>query len=104
MFRVLGRKVDVKLHGDILNWTPRHESVLGEWKYSSTHSLTSTLDGGEGSASRPGHFNPEEVVPDTHWIGGWVGPTAFLDAEVKRKISNPHRESNPRTPIVQPVA
>jgi hypothetical protein len=33
-----------------------------------------------------------------------VGPTAVLDAVVKRKIPSPHRESNPRTPIVQPVA
>jgi hypothetical protein len=39
-----------------------------------------------------------------HWIGGSVGPTAILDAVVKRKISSPYRESNPRTSIVQPVA
>jgi hypothetical protein len=25
---------------------PRHQGVLGEWRYSSTHSLTSSLDGG----------------------------------------------------------
>jgi hypothetical protein len=29
------------------NWAPRHEGVLREWSYSSTHSLTSALDGGE---------------------------------------------------------
>jgi len=28
---------------------PRHEGILG-WRYSSTHSLTSSLDGGEWSA------------------------------------------------------
>jgi hypothetical protein len=33
-----------------------------------------------------------------------VGPTAVLEAVVKRKIPSPRRESNPRTPIVQPVA
>jgi hypothetical protein len=33
-----------------------------------------------------------------------MGPTAVLDAVVKRKIPSPRRESNPRTPIVQPVA
>jgi hypothetical protein len=33
-----------------------------------------------------------------------VGLRAVLDAVVKRKIPSPHRESNPRTPIVQPVA
>jgi hypothetical protein len=78
--------------------------VLGEWKYSSTHSLTSALDGGESSASSPGRFTPRERDPDTHCIGGWVGPRTVLDAVVKRKILSPRRESNPRIPNVQPVA
>jgi len=46
--------------------------VLGEWRYSSTHSLTSALDGGEWSALCPGRFTPKERAPGTHWIGGWV--------------------------------
>jgi hypothetical protein len=66
--------------------------------------LTSALDGGEWSASRPGRFTPRERAPGTHWIGGWVGPRAVLDAVVKRKIPTSHWESNPRTSIVQPVA
>jgi hypothetical protein len=33
-----------------------------------------------------------------------VGSRAVLDAAVKRKIPSPRRESNPRTPIVQPIA
>jgi hypothetical protein len=33
-----------------------------------------------------------------------VGPRAVLDAVVKRKIPSLRRESNSRTPIVQPVA
>jgi hypothetical protein len=41
--------------------------------------LTSALDGGEWSASRPGHFIPGERTPGTDWIGGWVGPRAGLD-------------------------
>jgi hypothetical protein len=69
-----------------------------------THSLTSALDGGEWSASRASCFTPREKAPGTHWIGGWVGPRAVLDLVVKRKIPSPHCESNPRTPIVQPVA
>jgi hypothetical protein len=72
--------------------------------YSSTHSLTSALDGGEWSASLPCHFTPKEIAPGTHWIGGWVGPRAVLNAVAKRTIPSPRRESNPRTPIVQPVA
>jgi hypothetical protein len=77
---------------------------MGEWMYSSTRSLTSALDGGEGSASRPGSITPRERARDTHWIGGWVGPRAVLDAVVKRKIHSPHQKSNPRTLIVQPIA
>jgi hypothetical protein len=86
------------------NWAPRREGVLGEWRYNSTHSLTSALDRGEWSTSRPGRFTPRERTPCTHWIGDWVGPRAVLDTGVKRKISSPRWESNPRTPIVQPVA
>jgi hypothetical protein len=97
------KKVSVKL-SLCFNWAPRHEGILGEWRYSSTHSLTSALDEGEGSTSRPGRFTPKERAPGTHWIGGWVGPRAVLDAVVKRKIPSPRRESDPRTPIVQPVA
>jgi hypothetical protein len=51
-----------------------------------------------GIASHPGHFTPREKALGTHWIGGWVGPRAVLDAVVRRKIPSPHQESNPRTP------
>jgi hypothetical protein len=81
------------------NWAPRHVGVLGECTYCSTHSLTSALDGGEWSASRPGRFTRKGRDPGTHWIGG----RAVLDAVVKRKIHSPRRESNPRPPFVQPV-
>jgi hypothetical protein len=87
----------------VLTPAPRHEGASGEWRYSSTHSPTSALDGGEWSASRPGRFTPRERDPGTHWIGGWVGPRAVLDAVVK-KIPSPRREPNPRNPIVQPIA
>jgi hypothetical protein len=56
------------------NWALRHEGVLGKFRYSSTHSLTSALDKGEWSDSRPGRFTTSERAPGTHWIGGWVGP------------------------------
>jgi hypothetical protein len=48
--------------------------------------LTSTLDGGEWSASHPGRFTPRKRAPGTHWIGGWVGPRAGLDDVEKRKV------------------
>jgi hypothetical protein len=65
--------------------------------------LTSALDGGEWSDSRPGRFIYRGRAPGTHWIGGSVGPRAVLDAAMKRKIPSPRRESNPRTLIVQPI-
>jgi hypothetical protein len=47
------------------NWTPRHEGVLGEWRYSATHSLISALDGSEWSASGLAALPPgkEPLVP-----------------------------------------
>jgi hypothetical protein len=54
--------------------------------YSSTHSLTSALDGGEWSASCPGRFTPKERAPGTHWIGGWVGPRAVLDVVLHFRV------------------
>jgi hypothetical protein len=47
--------------------------------------LTSTLDGGKWSASRPGRLTSWERTPGTHWIGGWVGPRTDLDVVEKRK-------------------
>jgi hypothetical protein len=63
----------------------------GNWhdwnRYSSIHSLTSALEGGEWSASQPGRFTPRESAPGTHPC--WVGPSAVLDAVNKRKIPRP---------------
>jgi hypothetical protein len=75
---------------------------IGEWRYNSTHSLTSALDGSEWSASHPGRFTPRETAPSTHWIGGWVGPRAGLDTS-KRRTPSPRRESNSDNLIVQPI-
>jgi hypothetical protein len=77
---------------------------IGGVGYSSMDFLTSALDGGEWSASHFGRFTPSERAPGSHWIGGWVGSRTGLDALVKRKIPSPRRESNARTPIVEPVA
>jgi hypothetical protein len=52
----------------------------------------------------PRPLYPQGKSPGTHWIGGWVGPRAILDTVVKRKILSPHRKSNSRTSIIQPVA
>jgi hypothetical protein len=68
----------------------------GERRNSSYSFLTSTLNGGEWSASRPGCALPP---PGTHWIGDWVGPRASLDAEAGWKILCLWQGSNPGHPV-----
>jgi hypothetical protein len=53
---------------------------MGEWRYS-PNILNLVTNGDEWLASRPGCF-----TPGTHWIGGWVGPRANLDAVEERKM------------------
>jgi hypothetical protein len=52
--------------------------------------LTSTLDGGEWSASRPGRFTPRKEPP----VGGWVGRRAGLRA-VEKNLALPGIEPRP---------
>jgi hypothetical protein len=47
--------------------------------------LTSVVEGGEWSASRPDRFTPRKRAPGIHWIGGWVGTRAGLDAVMKSR-------------------
>jgi hypothetical protein len=56
--------------------------------------LTSVLDGSEWSASAPG-----KGARSTHWIEGWVGPGAGLDAMAKRENPFPFRVSKPVRPV-----
>jgi hypothetical protein len=51
--------------------------------------LTSALDGGDWSASRPDLFTAGKRIPGTHWVGGWVGQSADLEAVAKREIPFP---------------
>jgi len=62
-------KVKVKLFLCFEHHAIRH---TGEWKYSSTHSLTLALDRGKQSASCSGYFTARERTPGTLWIWGWV--------------------------------
>jgi hypothetical protein len=73
----------------------KHQAMKTYW------GMVSALDGGEWSASCAGRFNPREISPDIHWIGGWVGPIAGLDTV--SIISIFRRDSNPDHPIVEPV-
>jgi hypothetical protein len=64
--------------------------------------LTSELDGGERSASRPSRFTVGEIAPGSHWIGDWMGPRAGLDVMEKIKVSYSCRKSNPGRPASSP--
>jgi hypothetical protein len=48
--------------------------------------LSSALVGIQWSDSRPGRFTPEERIPGTHWMGGWVGSRAGMNDVEKRKL------------------
>jgi hypothetical protein len=78
----------------------RHATAKGERKYSSYSFLTSVLDGGEWSASRPGRALPPEKGPPVP-IGqeaGWASELV-LDTEVRGKILCLCRGSNPGRPV-----
>jgi hypothetical protein len=55
--------------------------------------------GNEWSASRHGRFAPGESIPDTHWIGGWVGPRTGLDDIKKGKFMPLHYDFISQTDI-----
>jgi hypothetical protein len=100
MIKVKGKVVPVLS----FNWAPRHEDVLREWKYNSKLSLTSALDLGERSASRPGSFTLRERVPSTHWIeAGWA-PQPFWTRWWREKFPAPagNRTLEPRSFSPQP--
>jgi hypothetical protein len=76
-------------------YTPRTRLRM----YSSCSFLTSALDGGEWSASRPGSTLPPGKGPSgTRCTGGWEGPRACLDTEVTGKILSPLPGIEPRSP------
>jgi hypothetical protein len=63
--------------------------------------LTSALDGGKWSDSRPGRFTPRKRTPGTHWTGGYVDAKPDMDTTVKRKFP---ALPGPELPVMQPVA
>jgi hypothetical protein len=64
--------------------------------------LTSTLVGGEWSASRPARFTPGEKAPGTNLIRGWVASEPVW-ATWRRENSWPYRDSNSDPSVVQPI-
>jgi hypothetical protein len=81
--------------------TTCHEGAWGEKMYSSYPFLTSALDGGEWSASRP---NCGERTSGTDCTGGWVDPGIVWTQTLEEKSFCLCRESSFDWPVVQPVA
>jgi hypothetical protein len=77
--------------------------LVGDEVHSFYSVLTSALDGGEWSASRPDRAYPPERTPGPHLIWGWVGLRAVLDTEGRINILCVCWESNPDSPVIQSV-
>jgi hypothetical protein len=56
-----------------------------------------------GQLHVPAALPPGETTPVIHWLGD-TGLRAGLDGKEKRKISLPHRDSNPDSLAVQSLA
>jgi hypothetical protein len=76
-----------------------HGGVLGERRYSAYSFLASALDGVSGQRHAPAVLYPWERIHGTHWMRGWVGPRAGLDAEARRKTLDLCRRSNTDCPV-----
>jgi hypothetical protein len=99
-----GRTNDIWWRKENLSrYTPWESGGGGGGRQFDTYSfLTSALERGEWSASRPGRALPRgERAPGTHCTGGWVGPRAGLDAETGRRKS--FGPAGDQTPAVQSV-
>jgi hypothetical protein len=84
------------------NYAPRHEDVLEEWRYSSTHSLTSTLDV-SGQLNAPGAPFPGKE-PSVHTGQGAERTPEPVRTRCRReKLPAPRRDSNPYHPILPPA-
>ena len=75
--------------------TTGHEGPDGEYRYRSTFSLTSALDGMGGQHHAPAALYPRKR-PGTNCIGGWVGLRAVLDGCGKFR---PHLIRSPDRPV-----
>jgi hypothetical protein len=75
---------------------------MGKWMYSSMFFFTSTLVGGQWSASCPSRFTPGRRAPGTHWNSGTVDSRIGLDDVERREILR-CQEWNPGSPVRSPL-
>jgi hypothetical protein len=84
---------------------PQHTyGGTGGRMYSSYSFTTSALDEVSGQRQTPAALCPAERTPGTHCTGGWVGPRAGLDTEVRGKVPCICRGLNLDRPVVQSAA
>jgi hypothetical protein len=91
----------VKISLCLINYVLCHEDIWVTGVISPSF-LISAQDGGEWSASRPGHFNPggrETQVP-TEQKAGWASGHSGCYGEETKSLASTWN----RTPAVQPVA
>jgi hypothetical protein len=79
------------------------EALGGRGGIAPTHSRPRTRWRWVVSITPRPRFTPKERTPGTHCTGGWVGPRAGMDTQVRGNILCPRRGSNPVHPVVQPV-
>jgi hypothetical protein len=82
---VTTKNVIIDIKGEVRPRTD-HEGTEGEWRYSSTLSLTSALDGRVWFTLRSCLFIPGKKTV-SYCTGGWVGPRASLDGYGKCTLS-----------------
>jgi hypothetical protein len=74
--RVVSCNMKLRVKGKVvpvLKQAPHYEGVLGEWRYSSTHSLTPALDGGECQLhARPLYTQVKDHLVPTGEEAGWA--------------------------------
>jgi hypothetical protein len=68
-----------------------------------SHTLTSTLDGGEQSASNTSCLTTAEIIHSSHHTGGLAHPKAALETK-EMKIFCPCQELNTNIPVIQLAA
>jgi hypothetical protein len=101
-FRVRRENFNIKGKAVTLHAT---EALVGERRYiAPTHSRPRNYMGVSGQHHAPAAlYSQGKDPPGTHCTGGWVGPRAGLDTEVRGKILCTCRGSNPDRPVFQPV-
>jgi hypothetical protein len=86
-----------------LCWTPRHEGVLGEWSYSSTHFWPPHYMEVSGKLHAPGRFTSRGKSP-WHPLDRRRGGPQSRSGHSAGEKKNPQPLPGLEPPIIQPIA